>query len=112
MFCLQGEHEHRRVKARYRLTSKNGATAQIVERDAYENEMRFKAQQLREQGVDIPFAPSEPRMSSTTATLNRDDKINDRYFIAKDQKGKVDISEMLYCNRNDPALQVSTMKRY
>ena len=104
---LQGEHEHRRVKARYRLTSKNKATAQIVQRDAYDNEMRFKAQLLRDQGIDIPFPQSMHPKSIKKDGPTRDSRINDRYFIAKDEKGKLGISETLHRYRHDPAYQVS-----
>lgn len=93
------------MKARYRLTSKTNATDQMVQREAYANEMRFKAQLLRQQGIDVPSF-GLPNTSTRTRPA-RSDNISDRYFIAKDEKVRVEISELLHKYRNDSAFKVN-----
>ena len=70
--------------------------------------MRFKAQQLQQQGVDIPL--TGPQKTSTRTRHALRDKISDRYFIAKDERDRVDISELLHTYRNDSAFKVNSTR--
>ena len=87
---FQGEHEHRRLKCRYRRVSKLKSTGQIVKIDVRQRELRRMEQELRDIGIDIP-------------TL---DKLHSRYHIAKKGNSCLFLAKWLPENSDDPAFMV------
>lgn len=104
------------MKARYRVSSKNKATGQLVHKDVYEREMELKAQQLRKEGYDIPVRlpdSEEAVIPSASAPQSHDRSTwKDHYVIAKDQKNPFYLFDLNDTLRDDPAFEVSAQSSY
>ena len=98
---FQGEHEHRRLKCRYRRVSKLKSTGQIVKIDVRQRELRRMEQELRDIGIDIPN-----RTRSTSDDAPTLDKLHPRYHIAKKANARLFLAKWLPENSDDPAFMV------
>ena len=109
----KGEHEHRRVKTRYRMSSKNNPTPQIIKQGVFFEEMRVRAAAVRQAGVDIPLYAGEQVVANPHASsARRADSLSEadlrpRYYIAKDERNRRDLGALIASgSTNDPAFQV------
>ncbi|KAI0708940.1 hypothetical protein C8T65DRAFT_740004 [Cerioporus squamosus] len=96
-----GEHEHRRVKARWERTNNVGAELQVVHLDAKEARMHRMAQELQEQGLDIPGLVSH-KQDTEDPRLIPPEK---HHHIAQSQKNIVDLRYWQSENPHDPMVQ-------
>ncbi|KAI0039303.1 hypothetical protein FA95DRAFT_1451096, partial [Auriscalpium vulgare] len=92
-----GEHEHRRVKARYARTNFRDATAQIVNIDIREARFRVMGYELREHGVNVPGLRSRQEAL--------DMRPQEHHQIALSQKDAIELREWRLQHPGDPALE-------
>ncbi|KAI0667060.1 hypothetical protein C8Q78DRAFT_1140637 [Trametes maxima] len=99
-----GEHEHRRVKARWRRTNGVRGGAQVVNIDARESRMHDMAYELSDLGLDIPSLPvqrvsSGPEPSPIPA--------GQHHHIGNTVKNFVDLRQWQVENPGDPVVEDS-----
>ncbi|KAI0038329.1 hypothetical protein FA95DRAFT_1232934 [Auriscalpium vulgare] len=99
-----GEHEHRRVKARYARTNYRQANSQIVNMDVRESRFRSMADELQQIGIDVPGIP--PRPAESGASPLAEGLPSDHHHIAVSQKTPIHLRDWRAEHPNDPALAV------
>ncbi|RDX47354.1 hypothetical protein OH76DRAFT_1526067 [Lentinus brumalis] len=96
-----GEHEHRRVKARWDRTNNVGAEQQVVNLDAKEGRLHRMANELHEAGIEVPG------LVSHTKDVEDADPIppEQHHHIAPSQRNIVNLREWQSDHPHDPAVQ-------
>lgn len=103
MYQHQGEHEHRRVKARRARTNGRDTEGQMAEIEVREGRLRRMADELRACGVTVPEFNGKGKDTSIPAGPLT------HHWIAQESSGRIalDLSHWQYSHPNDPAIQVS-----
>ncbi|KAI0057240.1 hypothetical protein BV25DRAFT_1812761 [Artomyces pyxidatus] len=100
-----GEHEHRRVKARYARTNFRNANGQIVNMDIREARFRIMGHELYDDwGLDIPNHEPSSRPAPPVSALN-EARPEEHSHIAVSQKDPVELREWISEHPQDPAVQ-------
>lgn len=102
------------MKNRYRVSSKNDATPQIIKQGVFSEELRVKAEAVRQTGVDIPYhAGSHAGPTQCTNRLAEEVDLRPQYYIAKTERNRKDIGALISSGPvNDPAFAVCSFNTH
>ncbi|KAI0719739.1 hypothetical protein C8T65DRAFT_736307 [Cerioporus squamosus] len=96
-----GEHEHRRVKARWERTNNVQAEQQVVNLNAKEARLHRMAQELHEAGVEVPGLVSHTKDVEDARAIPPEQ----HHHIAPSQKNIINLREWQSEHPHDPAVQ-------